>query len=129
MRVRHRPSVPSDFAALGETPGYRCQCLTALAGDTIIGLGGLVFRDGVVWASAIITPQARAYPVAIHRVGLAAMRFARELGLSTIYAAPQADNPAAERWLLRLGFVKTETAGEPVFVWTANAEYSIKAER
>ena len=119
MRVRHRPSVASDFAALGESPAYRCQCITALAGDAVIGLGGFVWRDGAVWASAIITPQAKAYPAAIHRVGLVAMQFARNLGLSRLYALPQPDNPAAERWLLRLGFVKTEMTGEPVFVWTA----------
>ena len=119
MRVRCRPSVASDFAALGETPGYRCQCITALAGDAIVGLGGFVWRDGAVWASVIITEQARAYPAGIHRVGLAAMRFARELGLTRVYAMPQPDNPAAERWLRRLGFAETDMAGEPVFVWTA----------
>jgi hypothetical protein len=113
MRVRHRPSVASDFAALGETPGYRCHCLTALAGDAIVGLGGFVYRDGAVWASAIITPQARAYPAAIHRVGVAVMQFARDLGFSRIYALPQPDNEAAERWLTRLGFVQM---GD-LFVW------------
>ena len=124
MRVTLRPSVPSDFLALIERPpAYRCQCLTALAGDRILGVGGFIFPPGGdVWCSAFITDEGRKYPTALHRVGLAVMALGRRRGFRRVYAAAQPGNPAAERWLERLGFTASEIAGEKVFVWERTAD-------
>ena len=119
MRITLRPSVASDFLALiDRSPAYRCQCLTAEADGKILGLGGFMFPPGGdVWCSAFITDEGRKYPVALHRVGLAVMALGRRRGFAKVYATAQPDNPAAERWLERLGFRPTDVAGEKVFVW------------
>lgn len=120
MPVTLRPTLPSDFLALiGRPPAYRCQCITAVDSDgTPLGLGGFLFPPGGdVWASVLISPAGRKYPVAIHRAGIAAMALARRQGWPVVYADAQPDNPAAERWLARLGFVQRDVAGKSVFVW------------
>lgn len=119
MRVRIRPSIASDFTALiGGPPACRCQCLTAEADGKVIGIGGFTFPPGGdVWASVFMIDEARKYRLAIHRAGLTAMALARKRGFRKVYATAQPDNPAAERWLERLGFKAAEVAGEKVFVW------------
>jgi RimJ/RimL family protein N-acetyltransferase len=105
MRVTFRPTIPADFIALnGAMPPWRSRCITAELDGRVIGLGGLVHRPDGVWASAVIGVEARRYPAAIHRAGRQVMAMARALGLRQVYAAAQPDNPAAQRWLARLGF-------------------------
>jgi RimJ/RimL family protein N-acetyltransferase len=119
LRVTLRPSVASDFVALiDRAPAYRCQCLTAEADGKVIGVGGFLFPPGGdVWASVFMLEEAKRYRVAIHRAGLMAMALAKKRGFQRIYATAQPDNPAAERWLERLGFEAREIAGEKVYVW------------
>lgn len=119
MRITLRPAVAADFVALaGKMPPYRCQCITALAGETVIGVGGFVFYpNGEVWASVLMAPAARQYPRAIHRAGLAAMRLARERKFAAVYAAAEDGLADGEAWLERLGFVPIDVNGRKVFEW------------
>lgn len=121
-RVALRPTIAADLAHVIEGPlPFRVRALTALAGDAVIGVGGLAFPpDGTVWAFVQQTPEAKHYPVAFHRAGLMAMRMARDLGLTQVVATADADSAVAQRWLKRLGFAeagRTSVAGQAVFVW------------
>lgn len=119
MRVELRHSFPEDFIAIqGKPPPYRCRCLTALVEDQVIGIGGLVFYpNGAVVGSVLMTDEAKKYPVAIHRAGVRTMQEARMIGLKEVTAEAQPGNPAAERWLLRLGFKPENRDGHALFVW------------
>jgi RimJ/RimL family protein N-acetyltransferase len=127
MRVTLRPSIAADFIALIEKPpAWRCQCITAEADGEIIGVGGFTFPPGGdVWASVFMAVKARKYRVAVHRAGLMAMALARRRGFRRVYATAQPDNPAAERWLERLGFRAAMVAGEKVFIWEPCATTSM----
>jgi hypothetical protein len=115
VRVTLRPTVPEDLPfCIGEPLPHRIQAITALAGDQVIGVGGLGFRpDGTVIAFVQMLDQAKAYPAAIHRAGLMAMAMIERARVPLVIAEAQPDNPAAERWLLRLGFEPLDG----VFVW------------
>ena len=124
MRVELRPTVPADLPhVIGEELPHRIRAITAVAHDKVLGVGGIGWRpDGTVIAFVSMLDEARKYPVAIHRAGLAAMRMIRDSGARVVVAEAQAGNPAAEPWLKRLGFVKREledgAGGKRVaFVW------------
>ena len=119
MRVTLRPTIAADLPfCIAESLPYRIQCITALAGGKVIGIGGLGYRpDGTVIAFAQITDEMRNYPQAIHRAGIAGMKLIRDSRVPTVLAEAQEDNPAAERWLLRLGFRETLIDGRRGFVW------------
>lgn len=119
MRVRLRPTVLADLAAAGlPTPPSRIQAITAVCGDEVLGVGGIGHRaDGIVIAFAQITAAGRRYPAAIHRAGRAAMAMIVASGVPEVVAEPQAGNPAAARWLNRLGFRPIDRDGQTVFVW------------
>jgi len=105
MRVRFRPSEPADFIALlGQLPVHRTRGITALAGDELLGIGGLIMApDGSVWASCFISDAGRTFPRAVHRAGLELMKLARSTGYARVFATAE-DRPGAARWLLALGF-------------------------
>lgn len=119
MRVELRATIASDLAHVihVELP-HRIRAITALAGDEVLGVGGVGYRgDGTVIAFVAMKDEARKYPVAIHRAGLMAMKMIRDSGVPRVVAEAQEDNPAAEPWLIRLGFRKVEMAGQTAFVW------------
>ena len=115
MRVHLRPATAADMAALFDRPvPCRVRAIAAEGGGQLLGVGGIGYRaDGVVVAFAQISAEGRKYPAAIHRAGRAAMWMMRDSGVATVVAEAQPDNPAAERWLKRLGF---EPEGA-CFVW------------
>lgn len=119
MRVTLRPTIAADLPfIIGEPLPHRIKAITALAGDRIIGLGGLGFRpDGTVIAFAQFADEAKKYPAAIHRAGVMGMKLIRESRLPLIVAEAQPDNPAAERWLEHFGFRPVEIDGRKAFVW------------
>ncbi|HXI76103.1 MAG TPA: hypothetical protein VNH21_03150 [Steroidobacteraceae bacterium] len=119
MRVTFRPTIPADIPFLTNRPlPSRIQAITAEIEGRIIGLGGFAFQpDGTVIAFAEISDEARKYPVAIHRAGLMAMDLIARSRRQFVVAEAQPGNPAAERWLLRLGFTPTEIMGRKAYVW------------
>lgn len=120
MRVVLRPTVAADLPlCIGEPLPHRIRAITAVAGDRVIGIGGIGYRpDGSVIAFVQMDDEARKYPAAIHRAGVMAMAMIRDTGVPLVVAEAQPGNPAAERWLLRLGFKPTEISGHKAFVWT-----------
>jgi hypothetical protein len=129
-KVTLRPTAPADLPyVVGEPLPYRIRAITALADERIIGLGGVAFPPHgpaiafVQFAPAPTGdgPEARRYPVAFHRAGLMAMEMIRGAGVAQVIATADAGNPAAVRWLKRLGFAAAERqpiAGRVLFVWT-----------
>lgn len=119
MRVALRPTVAADLVGLLERPlPHRIQAITAEIDGRVLGVGGLGFRpDGTVFAFVEMTDEARKYPAAIHRAGLATMAMIRRAGVPVVVALAQPGNPAADRWLLRLGFRLVDVAGEQAYVW------------
>src|SRR5271167_4422310 len=81
--VRLRPAVASDLSEIiGEPLPFRIRAITVLAGDRVIGMGGIAFPPhGPVIAFVQQAPEAKNYPVAFHRAGLLAMRMIRDSGL------------------------------------------------
>jgi hypothetical protein len=125
MRVTLRSTIAADLPhVVGEPLPYRIRAITALAGDKVIGLGGLAFPpNGTVWAFVQQSEDAKRYPAAIHRAGLMAMRMIRDSGLAEVVATADADSAAARRWLRRLGFVEAgrqDIAGQMVFLWRSS---------
>ena len=118
MRVTLRPTVAADIPFITDKPlPARIQGITAEVDGRVLGIGGFSFRDGAILAFVAMTDEARKYPTAIHRAGLAAMALARREGYPRIVAEAEPGNPAAERWLLRLGFRRTMLMGKDAFVW------------
>jgi hypothetical protein len=117
VRIALRPTVAADLPfCIGEPLPHRIRCITALAGDRVIGLGGIGFRpDGAVIAFAQINDEARRYPAAIHRAGRAVMAMIAQSGVAEVWA--EAGNAAAARWLIRLGFARATLCGREAFVW------------
>ena len=135
MRVLLRPSLPSDFAALNlPLPVCRVRARTAVLGPfddgsgRILGIGGIAFpKEGLPIAFVEQVPDAKHYPVAFHKAGLAAMAMVRELGLPRVAATTDVTNDAGRRWLERLGFVRAEAkyqtiAGKLIYLWDCDVE-------
>lgn len=121
MRVILRPTIAADLAAVTDQPlPARIQGITAEVDGRVLGIGGFSFRDGSIVAFVAMNEEARRYPAAIHRAGLAAMELARRNRFPVVVAEAEPDNPAAERWLVRLGFRRTMVAGREAFVWERN---------
>lgn len=118
--MRLEPATAADFERLiGSRPVARTRALAAILDGETLGIGGFLYmRDGTVWASMLVTPAGRRFPAAIFRAGVLAMRLARRLGLREVLASPDISEPAAIRFLERLGFqLLGERGGEPVYRW------------
>src|SRR5271170_2249440 len=107
--VRLRPTLASDLPEIiGEPLPFRIRAITVLAGDRVIGMGGIAFPPhGPVIAFVPQTQDAKNYPVAFHRAGLLAMRMIRDAGIMQVIATTDRDSPVAIRWIERLGFVRS----------------------
>lgn len=117
-RVTLRPTLAADLALFTDRLPHRIQAITAELDGRILGVGGIGFRpDGTVIAFAEITDEGRKYPAGIHRAGRMAMDMIRRARVPVVVAEAQPGNPAAERWLERLGFRPVDIAGERAFVW------------
>ncbi len=122
MRVELRPTVAADLPHVIDVPlPHRIRAITAIAGGDVLGIGGIGYRpDGTVIAFVAMKDEARKYPLAIHRAGRMAMDMIRATGLPLVVAEAQENNPAAERWLLRLGFRKCTIGGREAFAWESS---------
>lgn len=115
------PAEPSDFNDLDGPPQLRVRAVTGRVGDEIIGIGGLVYLpDGLMGAFARLTPEARRRKVQLHKTALAMLESARARGIRQIVATADPTEPAAERWLERLGFRYVTTAADrKTYLWSA----------
>lgn len=120
MKAEIRTTTAADVAALVDQPlPYRIKAVTLVIDGEPVAIGGLGFRpDGIVVAFAHQKPgTARRYPLAFHKTGLAGLRMFATSGATRIFAEADTRNPAAERWLERLGFTRITTGGATAFVW------------
>jgi RimJ/RimL family protein N-acetyltransferase len=122
MPVTIRPTVAADFDHLvHRPPPFRLRALTVLDGDRVLGIGGVALPPhGTPLAFVEQAPDAKRYAISFHRAGLLAMRMIRDLGLNEVTATCDPDDPAALRWLARLGFVLSDAQpidGRVLFVW------------
>lgn len=122
MSVTIEPTVAADLAAVTDQklPG-RIQALTVKRDGRVLGIGGLRFReDGIVFAFVAMAPgvTGKENAVTLHRAGLRMMREVRQAGLYRVLAEADEVNPAALRWLERLGFRPIDVDGcKTVFEW------------
>ncbi len=121
-RVTIRPTIPDDLKyVVGEFLPFRIRALTVLDGDRVLGVGGIAFPpNGTPIAFVQQAPEAKRYPVAFHKAGLAAMRMIRESGVAEVLSTANPENPKALQWLERLGFILAEhqsVPGRALYVW------------
>ena len=146
-----RPTNLSDLPyAIGEPLPYRIRAITATVDGRVIGLGGVAFPPqgpAIAFAQLVpgpmvsgcsddcgalqAIPEAKRYPVALHRAGLTAMAMIRASELDHVIATAEADDASAVRWLSRLGF--EPAARQPIerkvlFVWERGRDARV-AER
>lgn len=128
VRVTIRPMTADDFAEVSDKPlPHRVRGITMALGQRVIGVGGIGYRpDGTVIAFAFFTDEARKYPAAMHRAGLAGIAQWRDSGVPLVIAEAQVGNAAAEPWLLRLGFEPREALGQKFFVWEPDAAQTLQ---
>lgn len=120
-KVQYRPTIPEDIAALTDQPlPYRIQAITVVIDGVVMGFGGIGWKpDGMVVAFVHARPEASRFRVAFHRAGLMAIAMMRRTGLKRVFAEADVHNPAAERWLLRLGFRRISIGEAQAFIWEA----------
>ena len=110
------PATREDFAELAArspntpaVPPVRTIAIAGKVGDRVIAIGGVaIWPNGVKQAFADIGPEARSYPVTLHRAALQAIELARKHNIRQLRAVAHEPRDAAVRWLLRLGFKLVE---------------------
>lgn len=120
MTVTIRPTVSADLAqVVGEPLPFRIRAITVLDDTRVLGIGGIGYApDNAVIAFVQQAPDAKRYPVSFHRAGLAAMQMVRDAGIAEVHASASTDDPAAVRWLMRLGFgLVAVSGGKALFIW------------
>lgn len=119
-----RPATTGDFERFTAThcggsfrSPIRIQGIVGELDGEIIAFGGISFwPDGTRLAFCDLTDKAREYPVLMHKAAKRTMAMADELGIKRIMATAVAGHPAAERWLLRLGFAPQKIGEATVYV-------------
>lgn len=112
------PATARDFMEFaGQLPPYRVTAWAARHGGKVIGLGGvLIMPDGARYAFMDVSDEARRFPKAMHKTGLAFMREVRKSYQGPIVATTTTNVPRANEWLIRLGFTCHEVGGTRVFI-------------
>ena len=117
MPVTLEPASADDFRAVSHgLPPVRVRGFAGKKDGILLGVGGIAFTAGAPTAFVELTEEARKHPVALHKAALKTLAMAREMGLRRLVATSTTGHPAAERWLLRLGFKPQCIDGIEVFV-------------
>jgi N-acetylglutamate synthase-like GNAT family acetyltransferase len=127
VTVRFRASTRQDLAFVekrlplppGDVLPHRAQLVTALIGDEIVGVGGVMFAGSVVYATMLIADELRAHRFALHRAVLAGLERCRKRGIRRIVAFAEPGRDRAEAWLRRLGFEPGDVDGHAAWIWSA----------
>ena len=118
MSVEIRPTVTADLEYFAWRNQYRLRAWSALRDGRVIGIGGVqIMGNGTLVAFVDLTSEMRCYPLSLHRAAVRFMREAKRTGIRRIVAAADPAQPAAERWLFRLGFKLVEIDGIKLFLW------------
>jgi N-acetylglutamate synthase-like GNAT family acetyltransferase len=117
-----RPATKADIDQLINEPlPYRIKAFAVEHEGKLLGVGGFAYQPNDVIAAFVLkAPGAEKYKVALHRAGLMAMQEARQSGFRRIVALAEKTNPAAERWLTRLGFKQVMVDNDKAWVWEAS---------
>jgi hypothetical protein len=70
----------------------------------VIAVGGVIYQQGRIYAFLDLKPEARKFPVTIHRAGLGVVQMIREARYPHVFLTRNENEPNADRWLSRLGF-------------------------
>lgn len=118
------PATARDFVEYaGQLPPYRVIAWAARLNGKVIGLGGvLLMPDGAKYAFVDISDEARRFPKALHKTGLAFMREIRKSVSGPIVATTETNVPRANEWLIRLGFKCHEVGGTRIFIHAGNPD-------
>lgn len=116
-----RPATRADIDQLISEPlPYRIRAFAVEDNGKLLGVGGFAYQPNDTIAAFVLkAPGAERYKLALHRAGLMAMEEARQSGFRRVVALAEKTNPAAERWLARLGFKQVMVEGEKAWVWEA----------
>lgn len=116
-----RPATRADIDSLiAEKLPYRIRAFAVENDGKLLGVGGFAYQPNDTIAAFVLkAPGAEKYKVALHRAGLMAMQEAKAAGFRRVVALAEKTNPAAERWLSRLGFKQVMVEGEQAWVWEA----------
>lgn len=107
MKASIRPATREDILQVHPRVPCRMRALAVEGDGKLLGVGGLLFQpDGLVVAFVAYVEGVKGQNVAVtlHKAGLKTMQMARDLGLRRVVASAELSIPAAERWLVRLGF-------------------------
>jgi N-acetylglutamate synthase-like GNAT family acetyltransferase len=118
-----RPATRADIDQLISEPlPYRIRAFAVEDHEgKLLGVGGFAYQpQDTIAAFVLKAPGAERYKVALHRAGLMAMAEAKAAGFRRVVALAEKTNPAAERWLARLGFKQVMVEGEKAWVWEAS---------
>ncbi len=103
---------------LAEPLPYRTRGIAGEIDGRLLGVGGLALLPNQTWAAYVhLHPEARRYPVALHKAALLTLTQARLHGISRIVAYAEDGIEPAQRWLARLGFEPHTIDGHEVYIW------------
>lgn len=115
-RMIIRAAEDKDFARMyGLMPPDNWEGYVAVRNNLVIGIAGIMRNGDTVWGFLDAAPGVKS-PVVLHR---RALRFLSEIK-ETVKVVCDTRFASAEKWLLRLGFVKTEEEYGGMNVWVRN---------
>ena len=97
---------------------YTVKARVGVVDGKIEAFWGLSFRHGLVVAFCDLNDGARKYPVLMHKTAKALLRQARDDGHRYVWAEIDPQEPLAQKWLARLGFIPAREDGT-VMIWQA----------
>jgi hypothetical protein len=115
-----RPAVPSDFDLFKDRPPARVKAWALEHAGQVLGVGGLIALPDGKWAGFLdlMPGVAKRYPKTLHQAACTFLKQQKRQGIRRITATADLDaSPAAERWLIRLGFREVQMSGMKVFIW------------
>ena len=118
QRLILRPGTQRDYLAFyGKPPLYSAKTLVADLDGTIIGVAGIEYRRGFLYAFSDLTPEIRQFRKALVRAGDWLLRQMIQAGVP-VAAVANPNEPTAQAFLTRIGFVHVgATVDGEVYEW------------
>jgi len=117
--VTLRDATRADFDGLLDEPlPWRSRAIAGEIDGQLLGVGGIARLPNGTWAAFVhLTPDARRYPVALHKAALLVLEKARRARIPCLVAIAEDGIEPAKRWLHRLGFRPEIVDGKEVWTW------------